>query len=296
MMDKEASGFNTKQTVAIVGLGLIGGSYARGLRRIGTARIIAVDPDEKALNQAFQEGMVDEIYTAGSEALKKASLVIFCTAADVMIRFLADHRQFFAPGTILTDVAGIKGDTAAAIAPLVPDGVDFIPGHPMAGREGRGYKMASADIFNGANYILVPMAGNKEEDILAVKNMAMALGCSHVVRVSPKQHDELIAYTSSLPHVLATALVNSESMNTMTKYFVAGSFRDGTRVADINAPLWTKLFLSNKENLLKEIDRFDAALKSFAAMLAAEDTKGMTKFLQQAALRRRELVHETHSR
>lgn len=295
-MDKEASGFNTKQTVAIVGLGLIGGSYARGLRRLGVDHIIAVDPDEKALQQAKQEGMVDDIYTAGTEALKQADLVIFCTVADVMIRFLAENKAFFTPGTILTDVAGIKGDTATAIAALLPEGVDFVPGHPMAGREGRGYAMASADIFNGANYILVPMEGNDEEHILAVKNMAMALGCSHVVRVTPEDHDRFIAYTSSLPHVLATALVNSESMNTLTKYFVAGSFRDGTRVADINAPLWTKLFLSNKDNLLYEIDRFSAALQSFSTMLAEEDTKGMTRFLQQAAMRRRELVHETHSR
>lgn len=295
-MDKEASGFNTEQTVAIIGLGLIGGSYARGLRRIGTAHIMAVDPDEKALQQAKQEGMVDEIYTTGNEALRRADLIIFCTAADVMIRFLADNRAFLAPGTILTDVAGIKGDTATVIAAILPDGVDFVPGHPMAGREGRGYAMASADIFNGANYILVPMEGNDEAHLQVVKNMAMALGCAHVVRVSPQDHDRFIAYTSSLPHVLATALVNSESMNTMTKYFVAGSFRDGTRVADINAPLWTKLFLSNKDNLLCEIDRFSAALKSFSTMLAEEDAQGMTRFLQQAAMRRRELVHETHSR
>lgn len=295
-MDKEANGFNTEQTVAIIGLGLIGGSYARGLRRIGTAHIMAVDPDEKALQQAKQEGMVDEIYTTGNEALRRADLIIFCTAADVMIRFLADNRAFLAPGTILTDVAGIKGDTATVISAILPDGVDFVPGHPMAGREGRGYAMASADIFNGANYILVPMEGNDEAHLQVVKNMAMALGCAHVVRVSPQDHDRFIAYTSSLPHVLATALVNSESMNTMTKYFVAGSFRDGTRVADINAPLWTKLFLSNKDNLLCEIDRFSAALKSFSTMLAEEDAQGMTRFLQQAAMRRRELVHETHSR
>ena len=203
-MDKEASGFNTKQTVAIVGLGLIGGSYARGLRRIGVGHIIAIDPDEKALQQAKQEGMVDEIYTAGSKALKQADLVIFCTAADVMIRFLAENKAFFAPGAVLTDVAGIKGDTATAIAALLPEGVDFVPGHPMAGREGRGYAMASADIFNGANYILVPMASNDEDHIRGVKDMAMALGCSHVVRVTPEDHDRFIAYTSSLPHVLAT--------------------------------------------------------------------------------------------
>lgn len=295
-MDTEASGFNTNETVAIIGLGLIGGSFARGLRRIGTKHIMAIDPDEKSLQQAKQEGMVDEGYRAGSEALKRAGLIIFCTATDVMIRFLAENRRFFAPGTILTDVSGIKGDTAAAITALLPEGVDFIPGHPMAGREGKGYAMASADIFNQANYILVPLKENLESHIQAVTSMAMALGCAHVVRVSPEEHDRFIAYTSSLPHVLATTLVNSESMDAMTKYFVAGSFRDGTRVADINAPLWTSLFLANKENLLHEIDCFRKALTSFSNMLSAEDTEGLTRFLQQAAARRRDLVYETHSR
>ena len=295
-MDTEASGFNTNETVAIIGLGLMGGSFARGLRRIGVKHIIAVDPDEKALRQAKQEGMVDEVYTTGSVALKRAGMIIFCTASAVMIRFLAEHQAFFSPGTIVTDVAGIKGGTADALKALLPDGVDFIPGHPMAGREGKGYAMASADIFNNANYILVPMPENKENHILAVTSMAMALGCAHVVRVSPEKHDRFIAYTSCLPHVLATALVNSESMDTMTKYFVAGSFRDGTRVADINAALWTSLFLANKENLVHEIDCFRKALHDFAVMLSDEDAEGMTRFLQQAAARRRDLVYETHSR
>lgn len=273
-MDTEASGFNTNETVAIIGLGLMGGSFARGLRRIGVKHIIAVDPDEKALQKAKQEGMVDEVYTTGSPALKRAKMIIFCTASAVMIRFLAEHKTFFAPGTIVTDVAGIKGGTADAIKALLPDGVDFIPGHPMAGREGKGYAMASADIFNNANYILVPMPENKENHILAVTSMAMALGCAHVVRVSPEKHDRFIAYTSCLPHVLATALVNSESMDTMTKYFVAGSFRDGTRVADINAALWTSLFLANKENLIHEIDCFRKALQDLQTCSLMKMPKG----------------------
>ena len=166
---------------------------------------------------------------------------------------------------------------------------------PLAGREGKGYGMSQAEIFDGANYIIVPSPANKAEHIGKVRAMAYALGCAHVITVSPEEHDKLIAYTSSLPHVLATALVNSEAMSPMTKFFVAGSFRDGTRVADINAPLWTKLFLSNKENLLYEIDRFGDALQTFADMLRREDTPAITQYLQQAAMRRRELVHEKHT-
>ena len=140
----------------------------------------------------------------------------------------------------------------------------------------------------------MPQNGAEQTD--AVAAMAKALGCAHVVRVTPEEHDRLIAYTSSLPHVLATSLVNSEAMTSMTKYFIAGSFRDGSRVADINAPLWTNLFLANKENLLYEIDRFSTALQQFATLLQEEDRTGICDFLQQAAVRRRELIHETHTR
>lgn len=295
-MEMTDGGFGTNQTVAIIGLGLIGGSYAKGLHNLGVRHIIAVDPDTAALEQAKRDGVIEAAYTCGNEALRQADLVIFCMASQIMIRFLADNRHYFKRGALLTDVAGIKGHTAETIAALLPAGVAFVPGHPMAGREGQGYGMASADIFRNANYILVPMPQNGAEQTDAVAAMAKALGCAHVVRVTPEEHDRLIAYTSSLPHVLATSLVNSEAMTSMTKYFIAGSFRDGSRVADINAPLWTNLFLANKENLLYEIDRFSTALQQFATLLQEEDRTGICDFLLQAAVRRRELIHETHTR
>lgn len=295
-MESTDSGFFTDQVIAIVGLGLIGGSYAKGFRKLKVKSVIGIDVNQESLAEALADGSIDEASTDGSQILGEADIVIFCMAADSMMAFIKEHRQDFKQGALLTDVAGIKGDSADRIKTVLRDDLDFVPGHPMAGREGSGYGMSRAEIFDGANYILVPMADNKPEHVDAIERMARALGCAHVVRVGAAEHDKFIAYTSSLPHVLATSLINSESMDTMTRYFVAGSFRDGTRVADINAPLWTKLFFSNKENLLKEIDRFSASLKVFADLLSEEDTKGMTRFLQQAALRRRELVHETHSR
>lgn len=294
-MEQGDCNFITEQTIGIIGLGLIGGSYAKGLRRLGAAKIIAVDINEQALNEALSDGVIDEGYQDGGDFLAQAGMVIFCMAADAMIDFICSNAKHFKAGTVLTDVTGIKGDMARSIESLLPEGVDFISGHPMAGREGKGYGMSQAEIFAGANYIIVPSQVNRTEHLAMVRSMAYALGCAHVVTVSPEEHDKLIAYTSSLPHVLATALVNSEAMSPMTKFFVAGSFRDGTRVADINAPLWTKLFLSNKENLLYEIDRFGDALQTFADMLRREDTPAITQYLQQAAMRRRELVHEKHT-
>jgi prephenate dehydrogenase len=295
-MEDSDSGFFATQTIGIIGLGLIGGSYAKGLRRIGAGRIIAVDIDAAALRQAKADGVIDEGYTAGCRALGMADMLIFCTDTHAMIQFVRDNTLFFKSDVLLTDVAGIKGDTARIIRSLLTDTMDFVPCHPMAGREGRGYGMAAAEIFYGANYIIVPCRENKEQHIHTITSMARKLGCAHVVSVTPEEHDRFIAYTSSLPHVLATALVNSEAMNPAVKFFVAGSFRDGTRVADINAPLWTQLFLANKENLLYEIDRFTTSLQEFTSLLETEDRPGMTRFLQQAAKRRRELVHETNSR
>lgn len=294
-MEKGDSNFNVEQTIGIIGLGLIGGSYAKGLRRLGVSKIIAVDIEETALKAALADGVIDEGYTEGGPILSQADMLIFCMAADAMIEFIRRNAAYFKKDMILTDVTGIKGQMGKVIDDIVPDGVDFISGHPMAGREGKGYGMAQAEIFDGANYIIVPSPSNTAAHIDQVKCMAYALGCAHVVTVSPDEHDKLIAYTSSLPHVLATALVNSEAMSPMTKFFVAGSFRDGTRVADINAPLWTKLFLSNKENLLYEISRFSDALQTFADMLQREDALAIAQYLQQAAMRRRELVHEKHT-
>lgn len=276
-MEQGDSSFFTNQTIGIIGLGLIGGSYAKGLRRLGVQRILAVDVDETALSQAKADGVIDEGYTTGNDALKEADMLIFCMAADAMLAFMADNMTYFKEDVLLTDVAGIKGNTAEKIRSLLPAGMDFVPGHPMAGREGRGYGMSRAEIFDHANYIIVPDRDNTPAHIQTIRAMAKALGCSHVVTVSPKEHDQFIAYTSSLPHVLATALVNSDAMNPLTKFFVAGSFRDGTRVADINAPLWTQLFLSNKDNLLYEIRRFSDSLRAFSIMLEQEDANKMTQ-------------------
>ena len=291
-METEAGRFIVQQHIAIIGLGLIGGSYAKGLRSLGVQRITAVDPDGDALSQALKDGVIDTAHKGPGDFLTDVDLLIFCMDADKMIPAIKDMAPFLTAGTILTDVAGIKGTTMDQIRPFLPDGVDFVPAHPMAGREGRGYAMARADIFDGANYIIVTAEENQKDHIKTVAAMAHALGCSHVVTVTPEEHDRLIAYTSCLPHILATALVNSPSMNDVVKYFIAGSFRDATRVADINAPLWTKLFLSNKENVLSEIDRFIHVLQDVSDMVFHEDVHALTNFLDEAARRRRDLIQK----
>ena len=164
-MEDSDSGFFATQTIGIIGLGLIGGSYAKGLRRIGAGRIIAVDIDAAALRQAKADGVIDEGYTAGCRALGMADMLIVCTDTHAMIQFVRDNTLFFKSDVLLTDVAGIKGDTARIIRSLLTDTMVFVPCHPMAGREGRGYGIAAVEIFYGGNYILVSCREKKEQPI-----------------------------------------------------------------------------------------------------------------------------------
>lgn len=294
-MDTTESDF-TNLTVGVVGLGLIGGSYAKGLRKLGVKHIIGVDADDNTLHRAIAEKAVDEAFISATMFLKKAELIIFCLPANQMIKFIEENVACFHPQAILTDVAGIKGKTAEKIDELLGPDMDFVPGHPMAGREGSGFLQSDAAIFKKANYILVPQPTNKPEHVELIRRLAFALGCIHVIDVTPEEHDQLIAYTSSLPHVIATALVNSKSMDDKTKYFVAGSFRDGTRVADINAPLWAQLFFENKDNLLNEINNFRDSLTEFTDIIDSGNVRQMITYLQQAAVRRKGLGNGNHTR
>ena len=160
----------------------------------------------------------------------------------------------------------------------------------MCGHEGEGLSRADPDIFRGANYILLPDKTNRPENVELIRNMALALGCRHVPSITPEEHDRHIAYTSDLTHVLAAALINSPSLKEDTKYFTGGSFRDETRVADINSPLWTDLFLANRENLLLEIDRFTESLSAIKTALDRADKNTLLDLLEKAGKRKRNLT------
>lgn len=272
-------------TFAVVGMGLIGGSYAKRLTELG-ALVVGVNRSAAPLKQALADGAIS---ASGEALLSLADVVIFATPEAVTERFIAEHLQDFKSGAILTDAAGVKKGGAARIEAMLTRGVDFISAHPMAGREGSGYEMADGAIFDGANYILVPTEGNRPEHLDFVEALALALGCRHVARVSPAEHDRIIAYTSDVLHVIAASIMNSPSWNRETKHFTAGAFRDMTRIADINSALWTSLFLENKKNVLAEIGYFRAALDRFAEALSAEDTEAMTDFLDMSRERKEEM-------
>ena len=273
------------QTIAIVGLGLMGGSFAHRFHALG-CHVIGLNRTKSVAETAKNLHLVDSIE---EEDLKKADIVIFCTPAEATLTFIKTHLDLFKEGAVLTDIAGVKKDFSRRIRAFLRKDLDFVSGHPMCGREGAGLFQSDGGIFHNANYILIPEEGNRPENLKLIEDMAYALGCSHVAVVTAEEHDRAIAYTSDLTHILATTLMNSRSYNENTKYFTGGSFRDMTRIADINAWLWRELFLANREKLLDEIDRFSAALAEIRTAIDGKDDQEIEAFLNKAGQRKREM-------
>lgn len=288
-----ASGFRSmvwqELTFAIVGMGLIGGSYAKALRRLGVQRIIGVDTDGAVLQQAQAQGIIDRGLVAAGAELAAADIVI-CSVYPAATRgFVASAVPFLKEDVLITDATGVKGTLPEDVQRLLTGGQEFIAGHPMAGRQGSGLGMSQAEIFDGANYIVVPAAFNSPAAIEWLQAFARALGCGQVVSVAAAEHDKIIAYTSNLPHALAVALINSASYNEHTRYFIAGSFRDGTRVADINPGLWSDLFLANRDNVLQELAALQQQLERWQTALAAADAPALQAMMREAAIKRKDL-------
>jgi len=274
---------------AIVGLGLIGGSFAKALRKLGAKQIIGVERSAATLAQAEEMKLIDVGMTEADARLQQADVIICAIYPEAIASFIKNNVHNFKKNVLLTDVAGIKNNMITEVqAALLPE-MEFISGHPMAGRQSSGLCMADAEIFRNANYIIVPEKNNTSAAINWLESFAKALGCKHTVQVTPEEHDRTIAFTSNLPHVTAVALMDSASYNDKTKYFVAGSFRDGTRVADINPELWCALFLANKEKVADEIDKYMEQLKLWRKALRSGDGETLKNLMRTSAARRKEL-------
>ena len=200
-----------------------------------------------------------------------------------------ENRNNFKDGAIVTDVAGIKGTLIKQLDDIIPDNIDFIFGHPMAGRENKGIDHATAECYKGANYLLIDTERNDDDNVLLLQAIIYKLGFKRIIRISSDFHDQIIAFTSHLPHVMAVSLINSDVEARNTEIYMGGSYRDATRVADINEDLWTELFLGNKENLLEVIDDFMAEMGRFREDLAKGDRVALNKRLKRATKRRRRL-------
>jgi prephenate dehydrogenase len=276
-------------TFAIVGLGLIGGSYAKALRNLKVRKILGMDISHGIARACLNANMIDEVIEADGSNLKEADVIICSVYPEAIVGFVRQNVQNFAEGMLMTDATGVKGTMPHDIQALLPEGCEFISGHPMAGRQGSGLGMSDAAIFNNSNYIIVPTEKNSPEAVRWLEEFAKALGCARSVKVSTEDHDKIIAYTSDLPHITAVALVNSASYNENTQYFIAGGFRDATRVADINPDLWSDLFLSNRANVIAEIENYQNQLERWKKAIENNDRETLKEIMREAGPRRRQL-------
>ncbi|MDR0587056.1 MAG: prephenate dehydrogenase, partial [Treponema sp.] len=237
--------------VGIAGLGIMGGAFALAIKKLRPGRIRAFDKDGEVLKTALDLGVIDESCTDPAAMLAESDFVMLCLNPSTLIAFAEKHAGSFKTGALVTDIAGIKGSVCAAAERFlrIREDVDFIPGHPMAGAEGAGFASAEKVNFAGKNYILTPLERNKKENLLWLAGIIHRMGFGRITETSPEDHDGKIAFTSQLCHVIAAALIDCEGDAGITRYG-GGSFEDLTRIAVLNAPMWTELFLENRKQLL----------------------------------------------
>ncbi|MGG7078357.1 prephenate dehydrogenase [Clostridium sardiniense] len=275
--------------IVIVGLGVIGGSFGMALKNNGYKDVYGIDKDRNTLKKAKDMEIIKEGYEDGRQILKSADLIIISIYPKLILNFIKENKDNFKEGAVITDATGIKEMFIDDIVKILPDGVDFIFGHPMAGREKKGIDYADDKVFNGANYIITPIERNKEENIELVENLVYDIGFKSVKKISSKYHDEMIAFTSQLPHVIAVSLINSDEKDRDTGSFIGDSYRELTRIANINEELWSELFLGNRENLLITIEKFDEELIKMKKAIEENDKNILCELFKKATFRREQL-------
>lgn len=274
------------RTFLIVGLGLIGGSYAKALHRNGF-RVTAITKEQADIDYAVEMGYIDEGSTEVDPRLVgEADITVFALYPHIFKEWIRDHQQYFKSGSYITDVTGVKSAVVYEIQDMLRSDVEFIAAHPMAGKECSGVQNSDDSIFRDANYIVVPTEKNTPEAIEMCESLGSVLGFWRVGVLSPEEHDEMIGFLSQLTHCIAISLMNCNRNDDLSKY-TGDSFRDLTRIAKINDELWSELFLLNKKPLLKEMQAFEEELKSLREAIEREDTDTIRAKMRLSTERRK---------
>ena len=241
--------------ILIVGLGLIGGSYAQALTDLGY-EVGAITRSQSSIDYAIEKGLIAHGTTEVSrEYVQSFDIVVFALYPKVFVEWLEKYQGYFKPGALLTDVTGVKGAIVYQIQDMLRPDVEFVAAHPMAGREVYGVQNADKSIFRNANYIVTPTKKNTREAIEECKSLGKVLGFKTIAELSPEEHDEMIGFLSQLTHCIAVSLMTCKDSEHLVDY-TGDSFRDLTRIAKINEDMWCELFLMNKKELLAQMDLF----------------------------------------
>ena len=271
--------------ICIVGLGLLGGSYAKALKRFGF-HISAITKEQSSIDYALRENIIDEGTTEIDEnIIGQADLVIFALYPHVFVEWIEQNQSLLKSGALITDVTGVKGSVVYKIQNMLRDDVEFIAAHPMAGREVSGVENSTEKMFVGANYIVTPTDRNTPEAIRICTELGRLLGFSNVAVLSPEEHDEMIGFLSQLTHCIAITLMTCNDKENMEKY-TGDSFRDLTRIARINDQMWSELFVANKHVLLDQMDMFTNQFAKLRTMLENEDIDAMRQMMRHSTARR----------
>ena len=276
---------NKNTRFLIVGLGLLGGSYARGLTEKGYY-VEAITKDEKDCDYAIEHEIVKKCTTkVDAQMIKSADVIIFALYPDIFIKWIEQYGNLIKPGTVITDVTGVKGCLVEKIQSMLPPMVEFISAHPMAGKEVYGIENSDERIFYGANYVVVPTPLNTQEGIEACKRIGEILGFGRISEISPEGHDEMIGFVSQLTHCIAVSLMNCYEHERLERY-TGDSFRDLTRIARINETMWSELFLLNKDALLEQMELFRKHFDDLYGYLKNDDREGMKEMMKISTERR----------
>lgn len=272
--------------ITVVGLGVVGGSFVQALHGLGH-EVYGIDVDDGTLQAAKQQGYIIEGYKDGSTIIEKTDLTIICLYPSLVLDFIKGNT--FKKGSIVNDAVGIKSYFLEEAMTLLDDEVELVSGHPMAGREKRGFAYASKEVFQNANYIVIEHPNNKKESIRFMEQFVTTLGFKSVKIMSPQAHDEIISFTSQLPHAIAVALINSDNQKYDTGKYIGDSYRDLTRIANINEDLWSELFLNNQEYLLASIKSFEVQLEAIKEAIKKHDESRLKALFMQSSKRREKL-------
>lgn len=271
--------------ILIVGLGLIGGSYAEGFTRKGY-EVGAITRSRKSVDFALEKGIIASGTTEVTrDYVSRFDIIIFALYPHIFIEWLEKYQDYIKPGALLTDVTGVKVSVVYKVQEMLRGDLEFIGAHPMAGREVYGVENADCRIFNGANYIVTPTGANTPEAIETCRQIGEVLGFARISQLSPERHDEMIGFLSQLTHCIAVALMNCKESHHLVD-FTGDSFRDLTRIARINEEMWSELFLLNRDELLSQMDLFTEEFAKLRDAVRDGDTDTLKRMMQTSTLRR----------
>ena len=277
---------NKDMKILIVGLGLIGGSYAEALSKKGY-EVGAIDQKQEAIDFALRKGYIESGKTSvDKDYVGRFDIVVFALYPHAFVEWIEKYQNCLKSGAIVTDVTGVKGGVVCDVQNALRKDVEFIAAHPMAGRECSGVENAKAEIFEGANYIVVPTEKNTQEAIELCKDLGRELGFKHISELSVKQHDETVGFLSHLTHCIAVSLMVCKESGHLADY-TGDSFRDLTRIAKINDEMWSELFLLNKDEIVEQMNLFEQHFGKLKECIQNDDREGIREMMRLSTKRRK---------